>query len=440
MLAAEKNNFLAAIYHTGHLFGLALADLTTGDFLATELDSEAALLSELDRLRPVEVIVPSEARALRELLGVPSGSPATANPSGQNSAFSPARAIGSSHGWIVNGYDDWVFAPETAVYTLREHFKVASLDGFGLKERLAAIGAAAAVLHYLTQHLRRDASHLTRLSFFQRSDFLSLDATSLRHLEILEPLHHDSSRNSSLYAAMNRTVTPMGARRLRSWLTQPLAAAAPIQHRQHAVRALLDDPGALSRVRAQLEHVRDLERTIGRLGAGSGNARDLVSLRLGLEQLPELKQSLRGLCGSAKKPIDSLGEEIIGLKSGTNGATASLLCELDKQITELPDLIALIARAIVDEPPLALKEGGMIRDNFDAALDELRQATRGGKDWIAKLQLDEITRTGIQSLKVRFNSVFGYYIEITKSNLDKVPAQYVRKQTIANGERFITPE
>src|SRR5207253_834797 len=158
------------------------------------------------------------------------------------------------------------------------------------------------------------------------------------------------------------------------------------------------------------------------------------------EQLPALKVTLHSIVSSRVRPPDSLGEEIFNSEPSQNGAGTALLSELERQISELPDLVALLARAIVDEPPLALKEGGMIRDGYDTALDELRVAMRGGKDWIAKLQQDEITRTGIQSLKVRFNSVFGYYIEVTKSNLDKVPAHYVRKQTIANGERFITPE
>src|SRR5206468_2084812 len=175
----------------------------------------------------------------------------------------------SGAGWILNGYDDWVFAPETAQFTLRDHFKVASLDGFGLKDRAAAIGAAGAVLHYLTQHLRRDVAHLTRLSFYQCTDYLVLDAVTLRNLEILEPLHRDAPRPGSLYAALNRTVTPMGARRLRDWLSQPLAAVEPIRRRQDAVQLWTEHSTALEDFRAQLAHVRDLERTIGRLSAGS---------------------------------------------------------------------------------------------------------------------------------------------------------------------------
>jgi DNA mismatch repair protein MutS len=342
---------------------------------------------------------------------------------------------------ILNGYDDWVFAPETALFTVREHFKVAALDGFGLKDRNAAIGAAGGILHYLTQHLRRDASHLTRISFYQRTDFLALDYTTLRHLEILEPLHHDAPRNACLFGAMNRTVTPMGARRLRDWLSQPLAAVEAIRKRQEAVGLLVSDSTMLNALRVRLAEIRDLERTIGRLSSGSGNARDLAMLRQALAQIPTVRQTLDyGERVSTFPQVESDELPEIRDESNRGGEPPALLVELHSQLTEMPDLVELIARAITDEPPLAVKEGGMIRDGFDESLDELRNAQRGGKDWIAKLQADEIERTGITSLKVRFNSVFGYYIEVTRSNLDKVPPHYIRKQTIANGERFITPE
>jgi len=406
LLAAERNNFLAALCPCGKVFGLALADLTTGDFKTTELEGEAALRAELDRLRPAEIIYPAAAEKL--------------------------AVLARDDRVTLNPYEDWVFGPETAQFTVREHFKVISLDGFGLKGRAAAVGAAGAVIHYLTQHLRRDISGLTRLSFYLCSDFMALDSISLRNLEILEPLHAGSPRQACLYGALNRTVTPMGARRLRDWLSQPLAAENPIARRRQAVSLWVAHAAALDDFRQNLGEVRDLERTLGRLSSGSGNGRDLLALRVALEKIPLLKEVLARL-RVARPPV-----ELPVIKE--EAFPPGLMEELEREMGEAPDLVELIARAVVEEPPLAVKDGGLIRDGFDAGLDELRRATREGKNWIAQLQQDEITRTGIASLKVRFNSVFGYYIEVTKSNLDKVPAHYIRKQTIANGERYITPE
>jgi DNA mismatch repair protein MutS len=415
LLAPDRNNFLAAVCPRGNIFGLALVDLTTGDFKTTQLEGEAALRAELERLRPAELIYPAAAESLAGLAGQAS--------------------------CIPNPYEDWVFAPETAAFTVRDHFKVGSLDGFGLREAAEAVGAAGAALHYLTQHLRRDVSGLTRLSFYQRSEFMALDAVSLRHLEILEPQRQDAPREASLYGAVNRTVTPMGARRLRDWLSQPLAAAGPIVRRRDAVQLWVENGGWLEDFRHELAGVRDLERTIGRLSAGSGNGRDLLSLRAALEKIPGLKAILARAaapkaCPDELREWPALREET----AAPAGRGPGLLEELAGRLAEAPDLVELIGRAIVDEPPLALKEGGLIREGFDAPLDELRAAMRDGKEWVARLQQDEIQRTGIASLKVRFNSVFGYYIEVTKANLDKAPAHYIRKQTIAGGERFITPE
>ena len=443
MLAAERPNYLAALCRAGSRLGLACADLTTGVFLATEPAHEAALLAELERLRPAELLLPAEAADLRQLVQ------------------GTVRVLGS--------YDDWTFAPETAQFTLRDHFKTASLDGFGLRDRPAAMGAAGALVHYLLNQLRRDLTHLTRLRCYQPADFLVLDPATLRNLEVLEPLRRDAPREASLYGTLNRTVTPMGARRLRDWLSQPLAAVHPIRRRQDAVETWLADPAALETFHARLREVRDLERTLSRLSVGTGNARDLLGLRTGLEQVPAVRQLLLALATPTRaepqptfRDLDPVTPSSEPAGAGVPSASPTpggagvppasltpdasvppsppLLLELAALLHECPDVTELIARAIVDDPPLALKEGGLVRDGYDATLDELRRGAREGKDWIAALRQQEIERTGIQSLKVGFNSVFGYYLEVTKANLEKVPADYVRKQTVANGERFITPE
>ena len=415
LLTAERNNFVAGIFGSGKIFGLAVVDLTTGDFKVTEVIGDLALTTELERLRPVEIIFPDDQRPLQELL---------------RRTF----PIASSH-------EGWVFALETSLYALRDHFKVASLDGFGLRDRPSAIGAAGGLLHYIGQHLRRDLSHLTRLNCYQATDYLVLDSTTLRTLEVLEPQQESSARTASLYGALNRTATPMGARRLRDWLTQPLASVAAIHQRQSAVQQWLDHPEILEPFRVHLAEVRDLERTLSRLSMGSGNARDLQSLRIALQTMPPVRTLLAPLSSPSTLRLPNfVQEDFIPAPQPTFVPEIDLTQQLTQELAELPTLVDLLTRAIVDEPPLALKDGGMIRDGFNPDLDELRQATRGGKDWIAQLQQKEIETTGIASLKIRFNSVFGYYIEITKSNLDKVPPHYIRKQTVANGERYITPE
>lgn len=398
MLAAEQNNYLAAVSREGRRFGLALVDLTTGAFRVTEVEGEPAILAELDRVAPAELIFPEGDSLLAERM---------------------QGVIRSVH-----GHDDWVFTASAAESALLEQFGVATLDGFGMAGRTVAIGAAGAVVHYLKEHLRRDLTHITGLAFYETRRFLHVDAASLRNLEVLEPLHRDTPGARSLLSAWQRTVTPMGARLLRDWLSQPLTERESILQRQEAVADWLVRPPELEAFRSALREVRDLERTLGRLSSGSGSGRDLVSLRLGLEQVPRL--------------VDQVGA-IDGAAGGGGGENGSLLRSLAGMLSPEPELVDTIARAIVDEPPALVKEGGILRDGYSTELDELRSARRGGQDWIARLQQDEIERTGIPSLKIRFNSVFGYYIEVTKANLDRVPPEYVRKQTVAGGERFITP-
>ncbi len=400
MLAAERNNYLAAVCAADGRLGLALVDLTTGSFRVTEFPDESALLGELDRVRPAEVVFPGENARLVEVLKSAPG--------------------------VVHPHEDWVFASEAAVFSLKEHFGVASLDGYGLAGRTAATGAAGGVLHYLTQHLRRDVAQLTGLNFYETSQFLHVDAASLRNLEVLEPLHRDVPGAKSLFNALQRTSTPMGARLLRDWLSQPLSDVTAIVCRQDAVETFLASPVSLEAFRAQLREVRDLERTLGRLGAGSGTGRDLVALRLALEQVPSIRATLSEAVASC-------------MAVGAEDSEPPLLAALGAVLEAEPALVELVARAVVDEPPAGLREGGVIRDGFHPELDDLRRAQRDGQDWIARLQQQEIERTGIPSLKIRFNSVFGYFIEVTRSNLDRVPQDYHRKQTVANGERFVTP-
>lgn len=399
LLTAERNNFLAALTGSEPIFGLAVVDLTTGEFRVTELSTAKAVLAEFDRLRPAEVVFPTHSSLLRDLLGVTQAQ--------------------------LSAYDDWTFQAETAFFTLRDHFKVASLDGYGLKGRTTAVGAAGAVLHYLVHHLRRAVPHLTRIVFYEVGDYLILDSVSLRNLEVIDPLASSSPKSLTLFSALNRTTTPMGARRLRDWLTQPLGSSSAVERRQGAVAAWMAMPDCLENFRSAMVEVRDLERTLSRLSLGSGNARDMVSLREALRRVPALREWVQKVQAAAPVPVS---------------ASISLLAELESQLSPLPELVERLDRAVANDPPLALKEGGLIRDGYSPELDELRSASRGGKDWIARLQQDEITRTGIPSLKIGFNSVFGYYIEVTRANLSKVPTDYIRKQTIANGERFITPQ
>jgi len=390
LLDSARNNFLAALCSDAGRFGLALVDLTTGDFKVTELANSEQLVNELTRVRPAEIIVPTEElETLKSLF--------TAQPL-------PLPAL--------TPHDGWTFERETAFFTLRDHFKTQSLDGFGASDLTVGIGAAGAALHYLQQSLRRNTSHIHRLTVYSVHDFMTLDAVTQRNLELLESARGD--RRHTLVGCVDRTLTPMGARLLREWITHPLRDVAAINARQNVVAAFCEEPHRHAEFREQLRAVRDMERLLSRLCTGSGNARDLVALKDSLAALPKLK--------SVVAAVPSVE-----------------VAQLAAQITELPDLAALIARAIEDAPPSELKEGGLIKAGYNAELDALRRAAAEGKNWIATLQQQEIERTGIPSLKVRYNSVFGYYIEVTKANLAKVPPDYIRKQTIANGERFYTP-
>jgi DNA mismatch repair protein MutS len=397
LLEAKRANYLGAVYNDGGMFGFAYADLSTGEFRLTQLQDQQALLDELARVSPTELLVSDE----------------------QKHQFSEIDG--------ALGYDTYAFLPEQAAFTLCEHFKVKSLDGFGCRQMPQAVAAAGAIVHYLKHQLRRNIDHLTSLRCDAPAHYVVLDAATQTNLELVESR---SARDTSLLAVLDRTITPMGGRRLRAWILQPLRNLPEVERRQQMIADLLQEPDLLASLRASLKSIRDIERAAGRLSQASGNARDLVALKTSLQQIPKLKAELQKL-------LDRLAFGATRVKEGEVESSAQ---HLQHEIQEMPALAEKLAKALVDDPPLALKEGGIFRDGYDVDLDQLRQASRDGKNWISQLQEREIAATGIKSLKVRYNSVFGYFIEVTKSNLANVPAHYTRKQTTVGGERFVTPE
>ncbi len=399
LLESKRANYLGAIYAGTNAFGFAYADLTTGEFRLSQVPTTSALLDELARVSPSELLISD---AQQELFAEVEG---------------------------TLPHDSYAFLPEQAAFTLCEHFGVKTLDGFGCSGMLAAVAAAGAIVHYLKHQLRRKIDHLTSLRCEVAAEHVVLDLATQANLELVASRN---ARDTSLLAALDRTVTPMGGRKLRAWILQPLRHLNELERRQQMIADLLHEPDLLASLRGALKAVRDLERAIGRLGQLSGNARDLVALRTSLEQIPNLKRELGTLIERT-----SFGKD----GAATNGSLSRpYQARIHDQLHEVPELLEKLTRAIVEEPPVTLKDGGIFQDEYAEALDELRRASREGKTWISELQEREIANTGIKSLKVRFNSVFGYFIEVTKSQLVSVPPRYTRKQTTVGGERFITPE
>jgi DNA mismatch repair protein MutS len=413
LLEAKRANYLGAVYVDGGIFGFAYADLTTGEFRLTQLQDRQSLLDELARVSPSELLISSEQK----------------------------DQIGEIDHALE--YDSYAFLPEQASFTLCEHFKTKSLDGFGCGEMSQAVAAAGAIVHYLKHQLRRNIDHLASLHCDAPAEYVMLDAATQTNLELVESR---GARNTSLLSVLDRTVTPMGGRKLRSWILQPLRNLHELERRQEMIADLLQEADLLAAIRAQLKPIRDIERATSRLSQASGNARDLVALKTSLQEIPRLKDQLQklieraefGRAGSPSPP--NIADEHGAPNTSAAQTVRALSSQLRNRIHEMPALTEKLAIALVDDPPLALKEGGIFRDGCDPDLDELRRASRDGKNWISHLQEREIAATGIKSLKVRYNSVFGYFIEITKSNLANVPPQYTRKQTTVGGERFVTPE
>jgi DNA mismatch repair protein MutS len=395
LLDSNRPNYLAAVFREGKKFGLAYVDHTTGEFEVAEFKDTTELADELERLQASELLFSDTQREVIDALGNPSS----------------AQPI-----------ESYLFLLDQAQHSLTQHFKVQSLDGFGCTGMNAAICAAGGILQYLQFQLRRSVEHIQRLRVGQTNDVVLIDAASQSHLELVSARGGNAH---TLLSALDRTCTPMGARKLRHWVLHPLRDLAALTQRQDMLAAFLDEPMLLSQVRTLLKEVRDLERTSSRLSQGSGNGRDLQALAVSLEVVPTLK---------------TLIKEGRFLSAHAEGGYKPPLLELCDRLHDLTPICQEIQRAICDEPPMQIKEGGVFREGYLPALDELRAASTLGRQWIADLQNREIERTGIKSLKIKYNAVFGYFIEITKANVGSVPADYHRKQTTVNGERYITDE
>jgi DNA mismatch repair protein MutS len=371
-------------------WGLAWAELSTGEFAATEfdgVDAAALVREELGVLAPRELLLPAEADV------------------------EPLRTEGTAMPALTRR-EGWQFGLEAAHRALTEQLQTSGLTGFGLDGHPCAIGAAGALVQYLRDTQKADLTHVRSVAYRETRDGLIIDATTLRHLEVLASTEGD--RQVSLLGVLDETVTAMGARLLRAWLTKPLVALDAIRDRLDAVEDLAFRAVERGQIRETLRAVYDVQRLVARAALGTAGPRDLVALARSLDAVPGLRQALAGL-------------------------QAPLLAHLATGLDDLPDLRGRITATLADEPPMLARDGDVIRDGADPEIDRLRALSRGGKSDISAMEEAERQRTGIASLKIRFNRVFGYYIEVSKSNLHAVPADYIRKQTIAGGERFITP-
>jgi DNA mismatch repair protein MutS len=391
MLERGEHNFLVALDRSEGRVGLAAVDVSTGDFLVTEFgDGDGSLADELARIRPAECLLAAELHddpAVRELVD----------------GFAAA----------VVRVEEEPYRSQSPAQRLAAHFGVSSLRGYGCEDMAPAVAAAACILDYLRDNHFATLSHLSGITTYSTRDYMVLDAATRRNLELTQTIR-TGSREGSVLALIDRTVTPMGARLCRQWLLQPLLDLTRINDRLDAVEELLGEPAMREALTGELRKAHDIERLVSRAAAGTANARDL-----------------RALCGSLRRlpaVLDALG-----------AAQSPLLTRLAAEVDPLEDVAGLIDEVVVDDPPAQLNEGGIIRPGVSADLDELRSASASGKGWIAALETSERNRTGIKSLKVGYNQVFGYYIEVSRPNLHLVPDDYIRKQTLVSAERFVTP-
>jgi DNA mismatch repair protein MutS len=409
-LGSEENNFLAALAQVGDRVGFAALDLSTGEFRATEFSGDTAMgrvQEELEQLRAKEILYGSTAPLLENTTPQPSF------------ARPDSRVRLSLHGSgsipTETPLDDWIFAPDHALPLLENHFGVLSLEGFGLAGRTAAACAAGAILYYVRSTQRGSLDHVDRIGWYERQNCLVLDAVTVRNLELIEPLFAGTDPGVTLFRCIDSTVTPMGKRLLRAWLLRPSLDGAEINGRLDAVEAGVKDIVVREELRRALDGVLDLERLLSRVTLEAANPRDVLALAASLARIPGIRNALR------KLPSERL-LVLFGL------------------VDELGDVRERVEKTIVPEPPLSFADGGVIAPGLDRELDELRELSRNSKAVLAQIEHRERERTGISSLKVKFNSIFGYYIEVSKSNLHLVPQDYERKQTLVGAERFTTPE
>lgn len=390
LLEEKRNNYLAALAFQPERVGLAYTDITTGEFKTTQFDGKQSLQQawqEIERLQPAEVLV-SERASL---------------PEEWNSKYTLTK------------YADWHFDIGNAQHALLEHFGVASLDGYGCAGLPLAVSAAGAIVQYLQETQKATLQQLTQLSTYFTQAFMTLDAATRRNLELMSTIRSGAVRGS-LLGVLDDTHTAMGSRLLRQWLSQPLLDVAALERRLDGVQAFYDDIPRRTALRSLLKRVADLERLTNRVVQRIATPRDLVGLRDSLQTVSQIVPLLREM------------------------ATSPCFAALAESLDPCPEIVTLISRAIMPDPPATLAAGGVIARGFSAELDAVLNAARSAKAWVANLEYQERQRTGIKSLKVGYNKVFGYYIEVTKANLDAVPKDYIRKQTLVNAERFITPE
>ena len=391
-LEESKNNFLMAVAYFPEKIGISIADVTTGDYYLTEVEDTRKLLDEINKYTPSEII----------------GNDAFLV-SGMNLEDLRGRL-----GIAVNSLEPHYFDDDSCKKCLMHHFKVTSLIGLGIEDFPVGMIAAGALLQYLYETQKNSLSHFTHLYPYLTSKYMLLDSSTRRNLELTETLREKQKRGSLLWV-LDKTKTAMGARTLRSYIEQPLIDKEEIEIRLDAIEEFNNDTVSRDEIREYLNPIYDLERLLGKVSYKTANPRDLIAFRNSLEMLPHIKSVLKGF-------------------------EKELLCKIEEEIDGLEDIFHLIDASIIEDPPIAIKEGGLIKEGFDENIDKLRYAKTEGKNWLAKLEEEDRERTGIKNLRIKYNKVFGYYFEVTNSYKDLVPEDYIRKQTLANAERYTTPK